>query len=189
MPDLSLGYGPAKINVPLPSWAKIKRWLLGKELHEQVYVLLQSASLRIDREGEGVAEFTVWVANLSSKAITLDRVVLHLWTWLSRVLPLLAPVMRGERSVIPKRSIGYLQLTLNMTDECTRIIHEACPVKMTDLLGGNLTLRVDGDLYVLESKLPIHFNFEAHSPQLRFHWLQDRAGGEKGDKSNIDSLA
>ena len=87
MPDLSLGYGPAKINVPLPSWAKIKRWLLGKELQEQVYVLLQSASLRIDREGEGVAEFTVWVANLSPKAITLDRVVLHLWTWLSRVLP------------------------------------------------------------------------------------------------------
>ncbi len=175
MPDLSLGYGPVKINVPLPSLTKITRWLRGKEIHEQVHVLLQSASIWIDREGEGTAEFTAWVINLSHKTVTLDRVVLHLWTWLSRVLPPVAPVMRGERSVIRKRSIGYLQLAVNLTAECARIVREACPVELRDLLGGNLTLRVNGDLYVLESKRPIHFNFEARSPQLRFHWIQDCA--------------
>ena len=173
MPDLSVGYGPAKINIPLPSWTNVRRWLRGSELHQQVHVLLQAASVRIDRPGEGSAEFDTWVVNLSPKSITLDRVTLHSWSWLSRVLPVLSPVMRGERSVISKRSVGYLQLTLNMSAECMRIIQDACPHKVVDLLGGNLSLRVDGDLYILESKLPIHFNCEAHNPQLRFHWLRD----------------
>lgn len=173
MADVSLGYGPAKINITLPSWTNIGRWLRGRELHHQVHVLLQSASIRIDRPGEGTAEFDAWVVNLSPKAITLDRVTLRSWNWLSWVLPVLSPVMRGERSVIPKRSIGYLQVTLNMTAECVRIIQDACPHRVVDLLGENLSLRLDGDLYILQSKLPIHFNFEAHSPQLRFHWLQD----------------
>lgn len=173
MPDLSLGYGPAKINIPLPAWTNIRRWLRGSELHQQVHVLLQTASVRIHRPGEGTAEFDARVVNLSPKSITLDRVVLRSWSWLSWVLPVLSPVMRGERSVISKRSVGYLQLTLNMTAECTRIIQDACPHKVVDLLGGNLSLRVDADLYILESKLPIHFSFEAQNPQLRFHWLQD----------------
>lgn len=173
MPDLSLGYGPAKIDVSLPSLATIKRWLFGRELHEQVYVLLQSASMRVDREGEGTAEFSACVVNLSHKTATLDRVVIHHWSWVDRVLPLATPVMRGERSVVPKRSIGCLRLTLNMTTECERIIHETCPGTAQDVLGANLTLRANGDLYILESKLPVHFSFEAHSPQIRFHWLRD----------------
>ena len=46
MGDVSLGYGPAKINISLPSWTNIKRWLRGRELHQQVHILLQSASSR-----------------------------------------------------------------------------------------------------------------------------------------------
>ncbi len=175
MPDLSLGYGPAKVNIPLPSWTNIKRWLRGREIHQQIHVLLQSAFVRIDRPGEGISEFDAWVVNLSRKSITLDRVTLLSWSWISWALPGLVPVMRGERSVIPKRSIGYLHLTLNMTAACERIIQDACPPKFVDLLAGNLSLHVNGDLHVLESKFPIHFSFEAHRPQMRFYWLQERA--------------
>ena len=146
-------------------------------LTDQVKLLLQHASVRIDRPDEGVACFDLSVVNLSRKNVTVDRVTLDSWSWLSRILPELAPTVRGLGTVVAKQSIGYLRLSVQLNSAAIRRIAEVSPKDPRKLLQGHLALYTSGTLHVKEAKHPIHYQLEARAAELSFYWLDEAQGG------------
>lgn len=142
-------------------------------LTDQVKLLLQHASVHIDRPDEGVVSLDLWVVNLSPRNVTVDRVTLDSWSFLSYSLPDLVAAVRGLGSVVLKHSIGYLHLSVQLNSAAIRRITEASPKDLRQLMRGNVALYVSGSLHLKEAKYPINYQLEARTPQLRFYWFNE----------------
>lgn len=162
MVEFSVPAGPAnmKVDVPMPSLQKVRAWWhRRRHPNGSVHLRLAQAEFTIDRPDEGTAVFFMEVINLWRRPITIDRVLLQQWTWASHGLPDTAPIVNGIRSVIPRRSIGNLSMTISLDKKMVRIIREAKVQAPNTLSSPRISLYLSGQLFVLESPDPIMYSF------------------------------
>jgi hypothetical protein len=141
-------------------------------LTEQVKLLFQNESVRVSRPDEGVATFDLWLVNLSTKSIIVDRFVLDSWSWLSHQLPELVPAVRGLGVAVPKQSIGYVHLSIQLNTAAIRCITETAPKDPRQFIQGSLSLYISGYFNLKEARHPINYQLEARIPQCWFYWFQ-----------------
>lgn len=157
--------------------AKVAKSLFARPtLAGQVKLLLQDASIQIDRPDEGLVTFNLYLINLSCGTITVDRVGLDSWSLLSRSLPELPPLVRGLDSPVPKQSLRDLYMSLQLNSAAIRRIREALPKDVRQLIGGNLALYATGTFHVKEVAYPITYQLQTQNPRLSFYWLKEGTG-------------
>ncbi|SRR6266571_492664 len=161
----SAGIAHVKVDVPMPSPDKVRGWLHRfRRPNGSVHLRLLQADFTIDRPDEGTTVFYMEVINLWRRKITIDRLLLQHWSWSSYSLPDVTPAVNGIRSVIPRRSIGNLSMTITLDRKMVRIIRDA-GVKAPNLFSTpRISLSMWGKLFVLESPDPIMWEFTPPFP-------------------------
>ncbi len=180
MVEFSVPAGPVgvKVDVHLPPWSKVRAWWRRRsDPSFSVQLKLLSARVQIDRANEGSAVFFMEVLNLFRRPVTIDRLVLRHWSWSSFNLPLIQPVLNGERSVVRRRSLGNLAMTTELNDKAIRVIRDA-DVKARNVFSTpHVSLSMSGQLYVLESATPVYYDFTVACPEVSVYW--DEEPGER----------
>ena len=161
----SAGIAHLKVDVPMPSPEKVRGWWQRRRRpNGSVHLLLTHAEFTIDRPDEGTAHFFIDVVNLWRRSVTIDRLLIQHWSWSSYSLPDVTPTVNGVRSIIQRRSIGNLSMTITLDRKTVRIIREA-NVKAPNLLSTpRIGLYMWGQLFVLESPEPIMYSFTPPFP-------------------------
>lgn len=154
-----------KVDVPMPSPQKVRGWFHRRRYpNGAVHLRLSFAELTIDRPDEGTAVFFMEVINFWRRKVTIDRLLVQHWSWGSHSLPDVTPTVNGIRSVIPRRSLGNLSMTISLNQKAARTIREAglkAPNFLSALRGD---LYMYGQLFVLESPDPIAYSFVSPFP-------------------------
>ena len=167
MVQLSLPVGPTnvKADLTLPTLSTIRNWW--RRLFDPaplVKLQLRQVELNISGPEDGTAVFFMQVTNLSRRPVTIDRLVVAYWSWGNYPLPTIEPAVNGIRSVIPRRSIDALSMTIHLTAKIIRLIREA-GVKAPNLLSApRANLHIYGSLHLLESRTPVGWEFQVPFP-------------------------
>jgi len=161
----SAGIAQVKVDVPMPSPEQVRGWWQRRRRpNGSVHLRLLHADFTIDRADEGTAVFFMEVINNWRRNVTIDRLLIQHWSWASHSLPDVTPTVNGTRSVISRRSLGNLSMTITLDRKMVRIIREAA-VKAPNLFS---TPRIDlymwGQLFVLESPGGIMYSFTQPFP-------------------------
>lgn len=161
----SAGIAHVKVDVPMPSPEKVRGWLHRfRRPNGSVHLRLSQADFTIDHPDEGTAVFFMEVINVWRRKVTIDRLLIQHWSWASHSLPDVTPTVNGIRSVIPRRSVGNLSMTISLDKKMVRIIREV-GVKAPNLFSTpRIGLYMWGQLFVLESPDPIMYSFTPQFP-------------------------
>lgn len=167
MVEISVGPGIAnvKVNVPLRPPEKLQGWWYRRRHpNGSVHLRLSHSEFTIDRPDEGTAVFFMEVINLWRRNVTIDRLMIQHWSWGSYSLPDVTPTVNGIRSVVRRRSLGNLSMTISLDKKMVRIIRDA-GVKAPNVCSSpRISLYMWGQLFVLESPDPIMYSFTPPFP-------------------------
>ena len=139
-------------------------------LEERLQVIAGRAVLRVFAEDDGTLEVQVTIANLSRRALTIDRFHCEQWLWNGAVLPSVEPHFRGIGARVRGRDFTDCWLTFQLGAGAIRRIRGATVPAANRYSSVEARVEILGRLWFARRKVPMWIHLAPPNAEVVTSW-------------------
>jgi hypothetical protein len=174
MAEISVGLGPlnVKFDFSLSWWGKLKKFLLGPDSLEAVFLFLDQSSIYISKPDEGEIILYLSLVNASRKKIVVDKLLINFWQCSTTAMPDISPNVYGAGTTVERYKYSNITIIITLNSSMIRHILESATLASNLLSSPGIHIKANGQLFLKEAQRQIMF--EVYSPNPNTHIFSDK---------------
>lgn len=165
-------------RLPDPSPSRLRRLtrpFRRTPLEERLRITAVSAALHAFADDDGTLEVHLAIANLSRRALTVERFHCEQWVWNGAVLPSVEPHFRGIGTRVPGRGFAECWLTFQLGAGTLRRIRGATRPAANPYSSVEARLEILGRLWFARRRLPMWLHLMPPNAEMSTPWSEPLA--------------